>query len=188
MSQKITSKNLSYSSNLPPFLAKLQAQASGNPGPDPVIAGQRRSAKKRSGSEEAEDAPLVVDEEGNAVSVELDRDGGIVKRQGRDSEDYGDGDKAREALEEGVAGGGEKSEGGGGETLAAPAGRRKRKVGKVVGSEAEAEDEKKGEVEEKNARQTAAKPKKDGEEDGSTSKKMKKKAKKIKLSFDDEDG
>ena len=76
MPPKVTSKNLSYASNIPPFLAALQAQASGRTGPDPLIAAQRRSAKKRSSSEEAEDVPLVVDEEGNVVSLEIDRDGG----------------------------------------------------------------------------------------------------------------
>ena len=57
MSQKVTSKNLSYNSSLPPFLAALRAQAGGAPGPDPILANQRRSAKKRSSSEESLSRP-----------------------------------------------------------------------------------------------------------------------------------
>lgn len=75
MSQKITAKNLAYDSSLPPFLAALQAQAAGATGPDPLIAARRRHAKARSGSAEAEDAPVVVDEHGNEVDVGVAADG-----------------------------------------------------------------------------------------------------------------
>ncbi|PHH81411.1 hypothetical protein CDD82_843 [Ophiocordyceps australis] len=78
MSQKITPKNLSYSSSLPPFLARLQAQAAGAQGPDALAAARRRSGKPRSESEEAEDAPLVVDEHGNRMSVRVDSNGIVV--------------------------------------------------------------------------------------------------------------
>lgn len=158
MSQKISSKNLSYSSSLPPFLAALHAQAAGaSSGSDPLAAGQRRSAKKRSSSQEAEDAPLVVDEHGNAVSVHFDRDGAVVgdpDAEGEDSKPEGP------AVEPNAAFGG-----------------RKRKVGRVVGGDGDVPD---------SASQRAGKDgRKPGPTAG---KKAGKKAKKIKLSFDQDEG
>ncbi|KAH8679188.1 hypothetical protein BGZ61DRAFT_496445 [Ilyonectria robusta] len=123
MAPKITSKNLSYDSSAPPFLAALRAQAAGGPGPDPLLAAQRRSAKKRSSSEDAEDVPLVVDEDGNVVShLEVDKDGVVVK----DSQDHGlDGSAAAFEKETTKESESKVSIGG-----------RKRKVGKVIGDAA----------------------------------------------------
>lgn len=162
MSQKITSKNLSYDTSLPPFLAALRAQSSGNGGPDPISAAQRRSAKKRSDSEEAEDVPLVVDEDGNVVQVEVDKDGVVTEKPKAGSAEPQSDEAAKEAKVEG------KSAIGG----------RKRKVGKVVGEDAE----------EKDVKDSGSKKTKDGEKEASKDRKPKKKAKKIKLSFDEEDG
>ncbi|MBE3048226.1 DUF4604 domain-containing protein, partial [Candidatus Bathyarchaeota archaeon] len=67
MTEKFNSKNLSYNKSLPPFLAALHAGASSSPGADPLLAANRRHGTKRSGSAEAEDAPLVVDGEGNVI-------------------------------------------------------------------------------------------------------------------------
>ncbi|CAM1509831.1 Fc.00g001660.m01.CDS01 [Cosmosporella sp. VM-42] len=163
MSQpKITSKNLSYDDSLPPFLAALRAQASGARGPDPLLAAQRRSAKKRSSSEEAEDAPLVVDEDGNVVNVEVDKDGVVTesKEQGTDNQaDSSAKEVKREAEGKAAIGG------------------RKRKVGKVVG---EAADEAVTKEDDKKMKNT--------EKDGVKDRKPKKKAKKIKLSFDEDEG
>ncbi|KAM5354015.1 hypothetical protein ACJ41O_000665 [Fusarium nematophilum] len=167
MPPKITSKNLSYDTSAPPFLAALRAQAAGTTGPDPLLAAQRRSAKKRSSSEEAEDAPLVVDEDGNVVNLDVDEDG-AVKDTGDHSSDAA---TAKEAAKEP-------------ESKAAIGG-RKRKVGKVIGEAADepadkAEDgqrKKKGEEKEDAAEKEAVK-----------SRKPKKKAKKIKLSFDEDEG
>ena len=153
MSQKITSKNLSYSHAPPPFLAALQAQASGQTGPDPIIASQRRAAKKRSGSEEAEDVPLVVDELGNVVDVEVDKDGTVREQQAKPEERKEKNASAGEADK--------KDEPDSGLT----AGRKRKKIGKVVGGDAVDEAEKK--------REHGKNPKT-------------KKARKIKLSFDEE--
>ncbi|KAF5024746.1 hypothetical protein F66182_3178 [Fusarium sp. NRRL 66182] len=158
---KINSKNLSYDNSVPPFLAALRAQAAGASGPDPILAAQRRSAKKRSSSEEAEDVPLVVDEDGNVVSLEVDKDG-IVQ-------DTGDHDTAPADVKEATKEAESKAAIGG----------RKRKVGKVVG---EAADDAK--IEGGNEDR-----KKDGDDkEPAKNRKPKKKAKKIKLSFDEDEG
>lgn len=154
MSQKITSKNLSYDTSVPPFLRALQAQASGATGPDPILAAQRRAAKKRSGSEEAEDEPLVVDEDGNPVNLNQQRDD-AVKEPDVD-------DDAPEPTKQ----------------VQAAIGGRKRKVGKVIGDDGVKEEKnevKKGDTETKTDKEEAPKERK-----------PKKKAKKIKLSFDEE--
>ncbi|KAF5981325.1 hypothetical protein FCOIX_4307 [Fusarium coicis] len=165
MAPKINSKNLSYDTEAaaPPFLAAMRAQAAGATGPNPLLAAQRRSAKKRSSSEEAEDVPLVVDEDGNVVSLEVDKDG-VVKDNG----DYG----VEPATEKETA---KESE------SKAAIGGRKRKVGKVIGEAAdEAKDEVKGEDKKKE--------KDDTEKESAKNRKPKKKAKKIKLSFDEDEG
>ena len=168
MSQKITSKNLSYDSNLPPFLRNLHAQAGDNNG-EPSVGGQRRSAKKRSGSEEAEDVPVVVDEEGNVVAnVEVDKEG-VVKSEtleGGNGADEGKDQTERKDSEAGKAG----------------IGGRKRKVGKVIG---EAADEKVSDSKDESKR---VGKNSDKSEETTKEKKPKKKVKKIKLSFDEEDG
>lgn len=162
MSQKITSKNLSYNSSLPPFLQALHAQAGGS---EPATTGQRRAGKKRSGSEEAEDAPLVVDDEGNVVNVEVDKEG--VIKSGEAPEDDAESKPAKNDAE----------------SSKAAIGERKRKVGRVVGEAAE-EVEDVGKSEDRKE--------KDGkcgkDKDETKEKKPKKKTKKIKLSFDDEEG
>ncbi|EHK46662.1 hypothetical protein TRIATDRAFT_80935 [Trichoderma atroviride IMI 206040] len=153
MSQKINSKNLSYNSSLPPFLAALRAQTSGASGPDPILSAQRRGAKKRSSSEEAEDAPLVVDEEGNAVDD-------LKTAQSKTN---------KSDLE----------------TAKASIGGRKRKVGKVIGENAENSEPETSAADKKS--EPVKKDQKDAEQQA-TNRKPKKKAKKIKLSFDEEEG
>ncbi|KPM36402.1 hypothetical protein AK830_g10177 [Neonectria ditissima] len=163
MAPKITSKNLHYDDSAPPFLAALRAQASGARGPDPLLAAQRRSAKKRSSSEEAEDAPLVVDEDGNVVrDHEVDKDG-IVK----DLQDHGPGgsipapaETTKESNSKAIIGG------------------RKRKVGKVIGDSADQPADK----------DAAGKGDKSDSKEGAKDRKPKKKSKKIKLSFDEDEG
>ncbi|KZL83422.1 hypothetical protein CI238_08423 [Colletotrichum incanum] len=164
MSDKITSKNLSYDTTIPPFLRALHAQAAGNAAdPDPILSKRRRAGKKRSDSEEAEDAPLVVDDEGNVVDVRVDKDGGVdegaLKKDGEGDEAATAKDERREA-----------------EKLAGIGASKKRKAGKVVGGGDAAEDA----GDDKDA-------KKDGKDDeGAKKKAVKKKGKKIKLSFDPE--
>ncbi|EWY91395.1 hypothetical protein FOYG_08510 [Fusarium oxysporum NRRL 32931] len=165
MAPKINSKNLSYDTEAaaPPFLAALRAQAAGATGPDPLLAAQRRSAKKRSSSEEAEDVPLVVDEDGNVVSLEVDKDGVVKDTGDYDVEPAAEKETAKESESKAAIGG------------------RKRKVGKVIGETAdEAKDEGKGEGKKKE--------KDDAEKESAKNRKPKKKTKKIKLSFDEDEG
>ncbi|KAL6894796.1 hypothetical protein GGI43DRAFT_132544 [Trichoderma evansii] len=177
MSQKINSKNLSYSSSLPPFLAALRTQASGASGPDPILSAQRRGGKKRSSSEEAEDAPLIVDEEGNMVGdVKVNKDGTVEELPNDNSHD-GPKDGGAETAQSKT----NKSEP---ETTKASIGGRKRKVGKVVGENAENSEPETSAADKKS--EPVKKDQKDAEQ--ATNRKPKKKAKKIKLSFDEEEG
>ncbi|KAF5708660.1 hypothetical protein FMUND_10517 [Fusarium mundagurra] len=165
MAPKINSKNLSYDTEAaaPPFLAALRAQAAGATGPNPLLAAQRRSAKKRSSSEEAEDVPLVVDEDGNVVSLEVDKDGVVKDTGDYNVEPAAEKETAKESESKAAIGG------------------RKRKVGKVIGEAAdEAKDEEK--------REDKKKEKDDAEKESAKNRKPKKKAKKIKLSFDEDEG
>ncbi|KAJ0168442.1 hypothetical protein CTA2_5944 [Colletotrichum tanaceti] len=173
MSDKITSKNLSYDTTIPPFLRALHAQAAGNAAdPDPILSKRRRAGKKRSESEEAEDAPLVVDDEGNVVDVRVDKDGGVdesaLKKDGEAGDDTGAG------REEG------KREA---EKLAGIGASKKRKAGKVVGGGGGDGDA----AEDADDKDASNHVKKDRKENESGKKKAgKKKGKKIKLSFDPE--
>ncbi|OIW34189.1 hypothetical protein CONLIGDRAFT_213707 [Coniochaeta ligniaria NRRL 30616] len=179
MSQKISGKNLHYDTTLPPFLARLRGQAAAaNDGPDPQLVRNRRHAKPRSGSAEAEDAPLVVDDEGNVVQgMRVGADGAVTAEMDTDKPaDGGEGgeqagdklaaDKDREDLKER-------------ERVAGIGAGKKRKVGKVVG----ADDGEAGQTEGRAGARKAG----DGEGKAAPPAK-KKKAKKIKLSFGDDDG
>ncbi|KAI0378683.1 hypothetical protein F5Y04DRAFT_261353 [Hypomontagnella monticulosa] len=181
---QITSKNLSYSSDLPPFLARLRGhheQQRDSDSPDPILAARRRAVRPRSKSEEAEDAPLVVDEAGNAVTfssgadAEPDtpgtKDGDVDGKEGVEINDGKDVGKEKEKVAEIGAS-------------------KKRKVGRVVGGDGEEEDEKStaratGRVKgtDKQAKEKESKTSADAK---SASKQGKKKAKKIKLSFGDD--
>ncbi|KAI1134855.1 hypothetical protein F5Y05DRAFT_416749 [Hypoxylon sp. FL0543] len=168
---KISSKNLSYSSDLPPFLARLRGQHQqqrDSDSPDPILAARRRAARPRSASEEAEDAPVVVDENGNTVTFPsgADEDGPETKDARVDSKD----DAKRDKDKEKIAGIGAS---------------KKRKVGRVVGG---GEDD-----EEDNAAKASSRSKEDKhapdsnpKDTKSTMKQGKKKAKKVKLSFGDD--
>ncbi|CAG9991259.1 unnamed protein product [Clonostachys byssicola] len=165
MSQKITSKNLSYDNSLPPFLAALRRQTAGDDEARKPSIGNRQLGKKRSASEEAEDGPVVVDEEGNVMSVEIDKDGTVKEVDGKE----GDDDVKADASA--------KKEGDGAKT--STIGGRKRKVGKVIGEAAAQADDAQGK---KDQKQTNKEP-----DDPPKEKKPKKKVKKIKLSFDEEE-
>lgn len=165
MTEKFNAKNLSYNSALPPFLAALKSQhGSSHAGPNPLLAGNRRQGAKRSGSAEAEDAPVVVDEEGNVVDAKLEGDG-MVRYEG---EGAGDEEGKKEEEQKTVSVG------------------KKRKA-RVVGAGQEDEEApaKKGSGEGSNK---AKKAKEDPAEKVSDDKKPTKgkKAKKIKLSFDED--
>jgi len=171
MSQKITPKNLQYNTSLPPFLARLRSENAPSEfdGPDAILAGRRRPAKPRSGSAEAEDAPLVVDDRGNVVGdVTVGKDGEVTQTKVEGGE--GDGDVGREGE---VKGGEEaRTDSGAGGNI----NNKKRKVGRVVGA---------GQGEEEVDDAPGLKEKKGA---GEVKAKGKKKAKKVKLSFGDDEG
>jgi len=121
---KITSKNLSYNTALPPFLARLQsANASGDGRHEYAIA---RPKKTRTADEEAEDEPLVFDEgSGESLSKkeweERELEG---KKEGdKDGEEEAPGEKKDTEKEK------EK------EKFVEIGGGRKRKVGKIIGGD-----------------------------------------------------
>lgn len=170
MSQKISGKNLHYDQTLPPFLARLRGQAgSNNDGPDPLLVRNRRHARPRTGSEEAEDGPLILDEAGNAVSgLRVGVDGAVTETEKKENAGAGGGDK--EAREEKQVKGDEQEQQK--EKTAGIGGGKKRKVGKVIGGdEAEEEEkEKKRKIRNEKLREKRAKNKK------------------VKLSFGDDEG
>ncbi|KAI0530304.1 hypothetical protein GGR58DRAFT_493797 [Xylaria digitata] len=212
MSQKITSKNLTYNSSLPPFLARLRGHQAAHSGPDPILAAQRRPGQKRSASEEAEDSPVVVDENGNVVSL---KDGLLEAETGNAQHDKTEvreeNDKGRADPDHNVEG--DAAQNKENEKVAGIGASRKRKVGRVIG-EGQSDDEGKRTKTQKNddddyariakasadvrrlvhgndggVSADARKPLKTADDDksGKTAKKKKKAAKKIKLSFGDND-
>ena len=196
---KITPKNLTYDTTLPPFLARLhgQSQAAADGGPDPMLAARRRpTGRVRTASEEAEDAPVVVDERGNVGQLGHDDDGGevvvldgeIVRKAGGDAGESGAGDaqKPDEATP--------RKEHRETEKVAGIGAAKKRKVGRVVGGDEGGDDEGDDEGEKvgrrKDAAKTITKPAAASTEKPvalAAAKPHKKKAKKIKLSFGDDD-
>ncbi|KAI1799229.1 hypothetical protein F4811DRAFT_123659 [Daldinia bambusicola] len=182
---KITSKNLAYSSDLPPFLARLrgqQQQQRDSDSPDPILAARRRAARPRSASEEAEDAPLVVDEAGNTVTFPSGTDADAPVENGGDDNADGKSDADAENGKE------ERER----EKVAGIGASKKRKVGRVVGGSTE-EDEEAEEGKRKplgNTKEGDSPSVKSGGKPASDSKsgtkQTKKKAKKIKLSFNDD--
>ncbi|KAI1179973.1 hypothetical protein F4777DRAFT_355550 [Nemania sp. FL0916] len=141
MSQKITSKNLTYDTSLPPFLARLRGQQTAQSGPDPILAAQRRPGQKRSASEEAEDAPIVVDEDGNVVQLkdgQLDGDSGSSALRENNGTDEADGNEKHgsdHAAEEGDPAHSKEKE-----KVAGIGAARKRKVGRVIAEEESDDD------------------------------------------------
>lgn len=132
--------------------------------------------KPRSGSAEAEDAPLVLDDEGNVVSgVKIGLDGAVTEtgEAGPALADRADEEKAGE--------GPQKTET---EKVAGIGASKKRKAGKVVGAEADG-DEEAGAAGSTKDKSKATPGSADGEKQRVA--KGKKKAKKIKLSFGDGD-
>lgn len=166
MSQKISGKNLHYDQTLPPFLARLRGQAAGNnDGPDPLLVRNRRHGKPRSASQEAEDGPVILDEEGNAVSgLSIGVDGTVTETEKKRSGDEADRKgTAAEDAEESRAAEAEKAK----EKTASIGGGKKRKAAKVIGAD---------EVDEQEPKERPILKKKQA------------KSKKIKLSFGDDEG
>ncbi|KAK7935037.1 hypothetical protein PG985_000532 [Apiospora marii] len=189
MSDKITAKNLSYDQTLPPFLARLRGHQAPDGAPDPILAARRRTARVRTASEEAEDAPLVLDEAGNVVDMkagELPDEGD----EGAGDKNTAEGGKAKEEEEDATAK----------ETATATIGAsKKRKVGRIIGGDDDEKDERKVSQAVKAAKAIAGSSsantnngdKKKTKETTTTTPKPsgggKKKAKKIKLSFGDDE-
>jgi len=152
---KITAKNLSYDTTLPPFLARLQANNSSHDGRHEYDV--VRPKKARNAEEDAEAEPVVFDEEtGETLTKEEweTREKGeevavAEKSEGETTKDGTDKDK-----------------------MAAIGVNKKRKVGKVIGGDEDAK--------EAVLLKTAA-----GK--GEKQSKPTKKAKKIKLSFGDDE-
>lgn len=187
---KITNKNLSYNSSLPPFLARLRGEAGGGSsydGPDPILSARRRPVKPRSGSAEAEDAPTVVDAETGEVVRGVSVKDGVVTSLEVETPRGEEGDEVKN--DEGVGGENGEGEGGSGKKEEAKLGeglmKRKRKVGRVVGAEREEDGEGSGE---KGVDARKDKDEGKGKSDGKGKSAGKKRAKKIKLSFGDEEG
>ncbi|EJT76803.1 hypothetical protein GGTG_06717 [Gaeumannomyces tritici R3-111a-1] len=204
MPPKITASNLSYDQNLPPFLARLRGQhpSSYSEGPDPILAGRRRAVKKRSGSEEAEDAPVVVDERGDVVSdVRVGLDGSAVRtvagqegvevgpskagegqpKEGEEEEEEAAGAKRKRKAAVGrVIGGGEEEEGGGDEDGRGESRGKKKKP--TDGADPKQKQQSTAAAPPAGAAAAAA----GGKQAGGAGKEKKKKAKKIKLSFGDD--
>ncbi|KAK4120262.1 hypothetical protein N657DRAFT_658591 [Parathielavia appendiculata] len=189
MSQKITSKNLQYTAQLPPFLARLRGQhaAETDPNaPDPILAARRQPGKPRSGSAEAEDAPLVVDEHGNAVDVTVGADGSVKEKDPASAAEV---PTQLEGLEDsGDAAQGEKLAGIGEQ-------RKKRKIGKIIGADSDDEDDEENAKDQKKegSKHINGTSAQDGREKddlaiAAARTKVKKKAKKIKLSFGEDEG
>lgn len=197
MPDKITAKNLSYDQTLPPFLARLRGHQAPDGGPDPILAARRRTARVRTASEDAEDAPLVLDEAGNVVDMkpgELPDDGegeGDTGDKGKETKS-GDDDKGKEEGEEDTA----AKEAAAAATIGAS---KKRKVGRVIGGDDDEKDEREVSQAVKAAKAITGSrantnngdKKKTKETTTTTMPKPsgggKKKAKKIKLSFGDDE-
>ncbi|KAF8866879.1 hypothetical protein BDZ45DRAFT_177032 [Acephala macrosclerotiorum] len=163
---KITPKNLSYDSTLPPFLARLQANNSSRD--DRHEFAIARPKKARNPEDDAEDEPVYFDEESGETltkseweSREAGKEETDIKEGSEDATSKEkDGSKETQEKKEKVAGIGVG---------------KKRKVGKVVGGE-EGDDAAPGE------KKAPKQETKKGEKGKSG-----KKAKKIKLSFGDDE-
>ncbi|KAG6353333.1 hypothetical protein INS49_007505 [Diaporthe citri] len=198
MSNKITGKNLHYDQSLPPFLARLKGQhAVDSDSPDPILASRRRQAKPRSASQDAEDAPLIVDDDGNVLSgVEVSADGTVTANQEAGSGAGGDRDGDNRETD-GARDGGLEGKGAGArrkDKVATIGGSKKRKLGKVVGADAEDDKQENHDVTKQEKDSPGEHPHPMTNNKAATKDKVtgpvkaKKKAKKIKLSFGDDDG
>jgi hypothetical protein len=167
---KITPKNLHYDDTLPPFLQRMRANQSSLDGRhERAIARPKRA---RNTEEEEEDEPVYVDETGEVVRREdVEKLGeGKNEDKGQEGEEKKDGERKTGRIE-------------GKEKIATIGGARRKKVGKLVGGDEGPKDRDDIKKEGGNAEKekvswsvTDAKPK------------GKKKVKKMKLSFNDEDG
>jgi hypothetical protein len=179
---KITPKNLSYDSSLPPFLQRLHDSSTSNGASldgrhERAIARPKRA---RDADADKEDEPVFVDEEtGEVVSAEEFKALGA----GEESEQVGPRGGGEAVVgENGKGETGEKKNKEKEKHAATIGASRKRKVAKVIGWNASEEDTK---------TEPSAGEKKNGQAKNGEAieKKAKAKGKRVKLSFgDDEDG
>lgn len=166
---KITSKNLSYDTSLPPFLARLQQ--SSNTGERNEIQ-HARPKKLRSAEDEAEDEPVFFDEESGETLTKKEweeKETAKEKEQAEAGEDNSISKEGKEKIKESK------------EKVAAIGASRKRKLGKVVGGD---------EADLDITKVPKASRAEGGKSNGDSAKgegKAAKKGKKVKLSFGDED-
>lgn len=177
---KITPKNLSYDSTLPPFLQRMQAANGHNDGRhERAIARPKRA---RTQADEDDDAPTYVDEGNDVVSREdyeaLVRLDGSQEND-KDTEGKPKLHEAGEDSEGAVPKDEEGTRAREKETIAAIGVSKKRKAGKVVGKNNDQAD---------NEPDIATKsPALVRKQVGDAKASNKKKAKKIKLSFNDDE-
>jgi hypothetical protein len=163
---KITSKNLSYDSTLPPFLQRLQANNASGDGRNEFQSA--RPKKPRNAEDDAEDEPVYFDEESGETLTKKEWE---EKEKADEEGKEDDGDEGKGGLSS------EKKETEK-EKIAAIGVSKKRKAGKVVGGD---EEEETGDA--------VGELKKVGKTEGKKAEKGKsaKKGKKIKLSFGDDE-
>ncbi|KAF7899960.1 hypothetical protein EAF00_004296 [Botryotinia globosa] len=185
---KITSKNLSYDSTLPPFLQRLQSNhASSSDGRHEFTISRPRKPIDEDAERESE--PVVFDEvSGETLSKEE------WERREKEREEEGGGKESEEGEGEGEEGGMDKKVSA--KVAVGIGGSKKRKVGKVIGG-LEDEEIGKGEEEDKSdakpssEKDTGNQKKSESGKVGAASKTKpkaaSKKGKKIKLSFGDDE-
>ncbi|OQN97440.1 hypothetical protein B0A48_16599 [Cryoendolithus antarcticus] len=169
MSGKIKSKDLTYDSNLPPFLQRLHAKNTGyGPDNDPDRHERQVARPKKAKNPDDDDGPTVVDETGEEVSNEKLQE--LTKEQAPDETAGGTVTGELDAKDEAEASGAlpDDHENVKPKEVKAVNGAaaKKRKAAKVVGQDEDVEDEVKDE----------RKP----------AKKSKKKGKPVKLAFDED--
>ncbi|CAL3966556.1 unnamed protein product [Diplocarpon coronariae] len=157
---KITSKNLHYDDSLPPFLARLRANNAGDGRHEYAVARPKRA---RTAEDEAEDEPVYFDEGSGETLTKSEweaREAGAEDGEGEKPE----GEEGKEGKEK----------------IAAIGAGKKRKAGKVVGRDAADEPVSPNKVATEKPSSTPGRKK-------SEKGKIAKNAKKIKLSFGDDE-
>ncbi|TVY27613.1 hypothetical protein LHYA1_G003886 [Lachnellula hyalina] len=182
---KITPKNLSYDSTLPPFLARLQESNASSGGRNEFQAA--RPKKARTAEDEAEDEPVYFDEGSGETLTKSEW-------EEREAREEGEGEGEKEGAVEGkkMDAEGAREKTAAAVAVAAIGAAKKRKVGRIVGGD---EDEEENTTKLASKTSTKDKISKAGEgKKGDAAKgkgmgmgKTAKKGKKIKLSFGDDD-
>ncbi|KAA8567613.1 hypothetical protein MFRU_010g02510 [Monilinia fructicola] len=182
---KITPKNLTYNGALPPFLQRLQSNASGSARHDPRAA---RPTKQKDEDEERESEPVVFDEgSGETLSrEEWEQREKEREEKGKEGGEEDGGEGTREAKGE-VA----KSKTTVTETAVIGAS-KKRKVGRIIGALGDEEEKLVQADDESYEGKDNGEAKSEGRSKAGTEEKKKarvaaKKGKKIKLSFGDDE-